>query len=208
VRPWPEYVQVMLSLFAMCTAPALIPIFLGMTEHMSQSRRKKTAFGVAVTVTSTLAIMIFFGEPLFKIMGISIESFQVGGGVLIFISSLQMVNSSSQSVEAETHSTTSNPTIVPLAIPIVAGPGLLSAMLIQSAKFEGFRDDMVLLACAVSIGIYVLLSFLAGEKLVKLLGSSGLSVMTKISGLLLTAIAVGFIAAGLKKLFPILASAG
>ena len=67
---------------------------------------------------------------------------------------------------------------------------------------------MILLACAVSIGLYVLISFLAGEALVKLLGTSRLSIMTKVSGLLLTAIAVGFVADGLKKLFPFLATAG
>ena len=59
----------MLSLFAMCTAPALIPIFLGMTEHMTEARRKRTAFGVALTVTLALAFMIFFGEKLFRLMG-------------------------------------------------------------------------------------------------------------------------------------------
>ena len=198
----------MLSLFAMCTAPALIPIFLGMTEHMSEKGRKRTAYGVAFTVTLTLAFMIFLGEPLFHVMGISIDAFQVGGGVLIFISSLQMVNASPPDLETESRAEHANPTIVPLSIPIVAGPGLLSAMLIQSASHTGFKDDMVLLACALTIGVYVLVSFLAGEKLVKLLGSSGLSVMTKISGLLLTAIAVGFIADGLKKLFPILTSGG
>ncbi|MCA9777579.1 MAG: NAAT family transporter [Candidatus Eremiobacteraeota bacterium] len=205
MRPWPEYVQVMLSLFAMCTAPALIPIFLGMTEHMTEARRKRTAFGVALTVVLALAFMIFFGEGLFRLMGISISAFQVGGGVLIFLSSLQMVNSTEEPEQKKAGPGPNNPTIVPLAIPIVAGPGLLSTMLIQSTQHSGFTDDLILLACAVSIGLYVLISFLAGEALVKLLGTSGLSIMTKVSGLLLTAIAVGFIADGLKKLFPFLA---
>lgn len=197
----------MLALFAMCTAPALIPIFLGMTGHMTPQRRERTAFGVAITVTLTLAFMIFFGETLFKLMGIKIDAFQVGGGVLIFISSLQMVNATPSPAGVDsTLQEQANPTIVPLSIPIVAGPGLISAMLIESNRYSGFRDDMLLLGCAVTIGIYVLVSFLAGEKMVKMLGTSGLEVMTKLSGLLLTAISVGFIAEGLKKLFPILAS--
>ncbi len=198
----------MLSLFAMCTAPALIPIFLGMTEQMTEARRKRTAFGVALTVTLALTFMIFFGEDLFRLMGISISAFQVGGGVLIFISSLQMVNSTEEPDFKKAGPGPSNPTIVPLAIPIVAGPGLLSTMLIQSTQHSGFTDDMILLACAVSMGLYVLISFLAGEALVKLLGTAGLSVMTKVSGLLLRAIAVGFVADGLKKLFPLLATTG
>jgi multiple antibiotic resistance protein len=196
----------MISLFAMCTAPALIPVFLGMTGHMTDAGRKRSAFGVATTVVMALATMIFFGETLFRLMGISIDAFRVGGGVLIFISSLAMVNSDPPSLVAEvTSPPTSNPTIVPLAIPIVAGPGLLTAMLIQSSKYHGFKDDMILLAGAMTIGLYVLLSFLAGERLVRLLGQSGLAVMTKVSGLLLTAVAVGFVADGLKSLFPGLA---
>jgi multiple antibiotic resistance protein len=207
MRPWSEYIQVMISLLAMCTAPALVPVFLGMTAHMEPAGRKRTAWGVAVTVVVALAIMIFFGEDLFKIMGIDIHQFRVGGGILILIWSISMVNSEPPSLKpTPTDQPTQNPAVVPLGIPIVAGPGLLAAMLIHSSQMSGFQDDLILLACALTMGLYVLVTFLMGESLVKWLGQAGIGVIMKISGLLLTAVAVGFITSGLKVIFPILNS--
>ncbi len=207
MRAWQEYTQILISLLAMCTAPALVPVFLGLTSHMDKAARKRTAFVTATTVVASLVFMVLFGESLFKIMGIDIDEFRVGGGILILIWSLKMVNSDPPSAEpVETDSPPQNPAIVPLGIPIVAGPGLLTAMLIHSAGMQSKEDDLILFFTALTMGLYVLISFLLGESLVKALGQSGLSVITKISGLLLTAVAVGFIADGLKALFPLLAT--
>ena len=196
----------MVSLFAMCTAPALVPVFLGLTSEMPASQRKRTAWICASTVFVALVVMVFFGEPLFKVMGISLDAFRVGGGILILLSSIDMVRSDPpQLSHTGGHPASNNPGIVPLGIPIVAGPGLLAAMMVHSANYSGMADDLVLVAAALSMAIYVLISFLFGERVVGFLGSSGIAVITKISGLLLTAIGAGFIADGIKGLFPALA---
>ena len=190
----------------MCTAPALVPVFLGLTGGMEDKRRKRTAWVTAATVFVSLVLMIFLGEPLFDLLGISLDSFRVGGGILILLSSIDMVRSETPSLSEDgTQEASQSPGIVPLGMPIVAGPGLLATMMVQSAEHSGWLDDLMLVGAALTMAIYVLVSLLYGQRVVSLLGTSGIAVITKISGLLLTAIATDFIADGLKGLFPALA---
>lgn len=204
MRPWPEYLGVLTSLFAMCTAPAIVPTFLGMTSEMDSKGRTRTALIAAFTTFVALVIVIFAGEPLFKLFGIDIASFRVAGGLLILLSGIEMARGTSKSKTDEVEAPVQNPGVMPLGIPIITGPGLITAMIVQANEHSGLTDDLILVAGAATLAFYVLVCFLLGERLTKFMGKAGLDILERIMGLFLMAIAAEFILSGIVQSIPAL----
>lgn len=196
----------MTSLLAMCTPPGLVPIFLSYTSDMTERERRRTAWTVTFTVFLTLVITIFAGDPVFHALGIDVANFRVGGGILILLSAIKIVTGepeepNDKKPNPDAHK---NPGVVPLGIPIVAGPGLITAMIIQSQEYDGLTDDLILVAGVATLCLYLVTCLLLGERLTRVVGPSGLEILSKIMGLLLTAIAVNFIVTGLVQSIPAL----
>ena len=160
-----------------------------------------------------IAVSAVAGLKIIEFFGISIASFQVGGGTLLLISALQMLNAQpaearptdvdegNQKVDAG-----ASIAVVPLTIPLLTGPATISTMVIYAEKTRHLWEQAALVGYGVVIGLATYLTFSASGRIAKVLGRTGINVMTRLMGLILAAMAVELLADGLVKLFPVLAS--
>lgn len=202
--------KVTLALFAIVNPIGSVPIFISATDGWSSDDRAKTAKTVAVTVFIVLAISAFLGDQILSFFGISIPSFQVGGGILLMLIAISMMHGKQSGTrqtpeEAQTLAERKVIAIVPLSIPLLAGPGAISNMIIaaqQSSSFIGHLS-LVLPILIICLIIWTILRLSVGIS--QQLGSIGINIVTRLMGLILAAMAVEFIAHGLIGLFPRLA---
>jgi multiple antibiotic resistance protein len=200
MREASEYAEVLVSLIAVSTPFAVAPCFLALTANFDHKRRLRNATMAAFTIIVTCELAIYVGESLFHMFSIGIPSFQVAGGLLIFLTGLGMVRRGFE----ETHQTASDKDVgvVPLGIPLLCGPGLISTVMIQSHEFESAADNLALSACVLILAAVAWCCLVGAEKISALLGHTGLDVLTRVFGLILAALAVEFVAAGIRGLFP------
>ncbi|MBK8970088.1 MAG: YchE family NAAT transporter [Hahellaceae bacterium] len=202
-----DYLKFLFALFAILNPPGAIPVLMSITAEQGQADRVATARTATVSVFIILLTALFFGEALLHFFGISIHSFRVGGGILILMMALSMMHARStdtkqtqeESLEAANRQSVA---VVPLAMPILAGPGAISAVILfghRSSSWEHLVTVTVLMGI-LSLILYPFLRFSA--PISRRLGQTGINIMTRVMGLILAAIAVEFIANGLKGLFP------
>ncbi len=204
-----EYVKMFIGLLAIINPFGVIPIFISMTTDQNDVQRRMTVQTVALAVIIILLVSLFFGDLLLEFFGISIASFRVGGGILLMaIAMLHAKTSLIRQTEEEADESVDKESvaIVPLAMPLLAGPGAISTVILEAHKSSGIVHYLIislgiLMVGAVVWGVLRLSPWIAGR-----LGATGLNIFTRIMGLILAAIAVEFIASGLQGLFPILSS--
>ncbi|MEE9478448.1 MAG: MarC family protein, partial [Roseateles sp.] len=154
-----------------------------------------------------------FGLRIIEFFSISLASFQVGGGCLLLISSLQMLNAQPAEARKEDVSEGSSKVdagasiaVVPLAIPLLTGPATISTMVIYADKTRHWWELAVLCGYGVVVAAVTFATFSASSKIAKALGQTGISIMTRLMGLILAALAVELFSDGLIKLFPVLSA--
>lgn len=204
-----EYVKMFVGLLAIINPFGAIPLFISMTADESSSQRRNTINMVAIGVTVILLVALFFGQLLLRFFGISIDSFRVGGGILVLLMAVAMLHAKTSYIrqtDEEAHESIDKESvaIVPLAMPLLAGPGAISTVILAAHKASSFAHYLIIalgivLLSLVVWGVLRLSPWIAGR-----IGATGINVFTRIMGLILTAIAVEFIAAGLRGLFPAL----
>ena len=181
-----------------------------LTTDETPGQRRTTARMAALTVAIVLTTSALAGEAVLAFFGISIPQFQVGGGILILLMAVAMLNAKMSGVrhtaeEADEAQAKEQVGVVPLGIPLLAGPGAISTAILYAHKGAGWVDQLVLVVEIWLVAALVWIAMLAGDRLMKLLGKTGLNIASRIMGLLLAAIAVGFITQGVKTLLPGLA---
>lgn len=187
-----------------------ISAFSALTGGDDAAERKATAYRAALTVATVLILAALVGEQLLAIFGISLPAFQVGGGILILLMAIAMLHARMSGTrhtdeEAEDAQSKEQVGIVPLGIPLLAGPGAITTVIIYSHASVGWLHKAILVGEIAVVGALVWLSLRLGDRLAALLGATGVNIATRIMGLLLAAIAVEFIAKGAKTLLPGLA---
>ncbi len=206
---WSEVIKEAASLFAILDPIGSIAIFLSLTIGQSPAQKKRTAFVAIGSVFLILLVSIILGEKLLLLFGISIASFQVGGGILIFLLAISMLKAEMPEIkrtkeEAKEAKEMHTVAVVPLAIPLLAGPGAISTVIIQSHNASTAIEQVILAAITLFVCLLTLASFLMAVPIERHLGKTGMNVITRLMGLVLSAIAVEIIAKGLKGLFPAL----
>jgi multiple antibiotic resistance protein len=206
VSALPEYLRFIVTLTAVVDPFLAVPFFLSFTESYSDAARNRLARTVALTVFGVLSVSAFAGEALLELIGASLPAFRVGGGLVLLLMALAMLNAQAGGVrqskaEAAELEAGDVPGVVPLAIPLLAGPGAISTSII-AAEGGGFvHQSLIVLCIAVVCGV-VWLALRAAHRLAARMGTTGLNVATRILGLLLAAMAVQTMAVGLRQLFP------
>jgi len=198
-----------MALFAIVDPIGSIAIFLSLTHSQSDDQKRDTANLAIFSMVIILIVTLIIGEKFLWFFGISISSFQVGGGILIFLLAVSMLNArmpgfkrtEEEAKEAEESSAVA---VVPLAIPLMAGPGAISSVIITSHNSTGLADYAIHIATIILIGLFALFVFRSAVPIARKLGATGQNIITRIMGLLLAAISVEIIANGLKGLFPAL----
>ena len=206
---WTEYSRFFVALLAVLNPLAAIPIFLGLTTGYSDRERRRTASVTALAVGLFLCTAAVAGESLLTLMGTSLASFRVGGGIVVLMMALSMLMAQPGAVrqtpeEAAASAQKEGVAVVPLGIPLLAGPGAISTVIIQMDRGAGPGHGAAVIACIALVAAACWLVLRHAEPLGRWIGAIGLNVLVRIFGLVLAAIAVEFIANGLRLLFPVL----
>ena len=209
-----DLLKPLIALLAIVNPIGAIPFFIHFTQGFTRPQRRRTIQVAAFSAFCVIAVSALAGLKIIEFFGISLASFQVGGGMLLLISSLQMLNAQPAETRQEDVSEGNTKVdagdsiaIVPLTIPLLTGPATISTMVIYAEKTRHWWELMVLVGYGVVIGLAVWGAFSLSGRIAGLLGKTGINVMTRLMGLLLAALAVEVMSDGLVKLFPVLASA-
>lgn len=207
---WTEYSRFFIALIVILDPFAAVPMFLSLTKSYSTGERNRVANIAAFTVLIVLVVASLTGETLLLGMGTSLASFRVGGGIVLLMMSLAMLRAQSDTVrttpeeqaEAEDKSAIA---IVPLAIPLMAGPGSISTVIIEMHRSSMSSHSLLVIASIALVCAFLWLVLRMAVTIGKLLGPIGLNIVNRLFGLILAAIAIEIMANGLKELFPALA---
>ncbi len=207
------YLKIFIALYVLVNPLEGLPVFLARTQMLS--RRERTAIGrtAAVSVICIMLVALVIGRALLQLFSISIGDFTIAGGIIVFLIGLKMVlgpSSASDSPGPLSKEELRSFGIVPLAIPLLAGPGVISAVIVYANKGPTGHgctplDYAILTAIIAAVGGATALALRAAEPLKLMLGETGIEVSTRISGILVAAIAVGMIVDGISRSFPVLA---
>ncbi len=204
-------VKITIALFAIVNPIGSLPIFISATDGWQKNDRARTARTVALAVFTVLSLSAFIGDGILDFFGISIPSFQVGGGILILLISISMMHGKQGGTrqtpeEAQSLAEREVIAIVPLSIPLLAGPGAISHMILSAQQHPSFIGHLTLVIPVIVISGVIWLVLQLADAITLRLGTIGINIITRLMGLILAAMSVEFIAHGLIGLFPQLAS--
>ena len=186
-----------------------VPIYVSMTAQKSQPYRQALARVVTLTVLGVLVVSAMVGEQVLTLMGASLPAFRVGGGLVLLLMALAMLNAQAGGVrqseaEAEELEQGRLTGVVPLAIPLLAGPGAISTAII-AAQTGGVGHRLAIVLCIAFVCALLWVMLRIAHWIAPKIGQTGLNIATRLLGLLLAAIAIQTMAEGMKGLFPGLA---
>ena len=203
---WPEYGELLVALLALINPLGAVPIFLSLTEDRP-AERHHIGFVAAVAVGVILIACLFVGQALLQAFGIDLPSFRIAGGLLILFVAFGMMHTPAHGahetlVDGPGSAARDSVAVVPLAIPILAGPGAISTVIVYAQRSAALSH--YLLSCAVIIAAVVStwVVLRLAPVVAALVGRTGMRVFTQIMGLIIAAIAVEFITQGLAAIFP------
>jgi len=212
-----EVLKTFVGMISLMNPIAAIPIFLSLCSGKPTGMCQKLPRVTAFALFSILIIAIWFGDIVLKLFGISIPAFQTAGGVVILLMAIDMLNakqthikhtpSENKEMENREDSDLSSIAIVPLAMPLMAGPGTISFAIIQSSHVDHFWEGRIMLSIIAVVAVLLAWGILmSSHPLGKKMGTTGLNIITRIMGMILAAIGMQMITQGLIQLLPGLAS--
>nr|WP_299037565.1 MarC family protein [uncultured Psychrobacter sp.] len=209
-----EIIKIILAFLVLINPFSALTLFVDLTRGYSMMNRRKVARIACLTIFITISFFTVAGETLLKALGISIGSFQLAGGILVFLIALNMMNGEGNPVKPDQenfdvdHVQDAPPTtaaaVVPLAIPMMIGPGGISTVIIYSSQVSGILQISAILIAGLLISIFCYLALMAAGRISRLLGDTGLNIMSRIMGMLLAAVSIEIIVNALRSLFPVL----
>lgn len=203
---WSEFASsALITLLVTLDPPGLAPIFLSLTQGMSAAERRQVAWRASVIAFAIMAFFGLAGDVILKALGVSLPAFRISGGLLLFWIAFEMVFERRNQRKQETAKTAvtadhiRNVAAFPLAIPLMAGPGALTAMMLLAGRAQG---DTASLAILITLAALVIIScwvtFLLATPISRLLGVTGNVVLTRLLGVVLAALAVQFVLDGVR----------
>jgi multiple antibiotic resistance protein len=207
--PLSAYLKILVALLVIVNPLGIIPVFVAMTADNTDLQRKHIARIAAQTVSVVLLVSALLGERVLEMFGISIPSFKVAGGILIMISAIAMMQASparekQTPEEAEEAIAKASIAVVPLGIPLLAGPGAMSTMVIYVSESRTLVHLGAVLIIAVLVALIVWLALKIASRVGRYMSVTTVNVATRIMGLLLAALAVEIFAGGIVELIPAL----
>ena len=195
-----ELITAFTALFVVIDPIGLAPIFVAMTAGMTAQARRAIAIRACVIATGLLIAFAILGESILTFLGISMPAFRIAGGLLLFLTALEMLFEKRQPKrEGRAEEPTNDPSVFPLALPLIAGPGAIATMILLT-------DGAATLGTAQAIGVMLAVIavvfgfFQLASPMERLLGATGINVVTRLLGMLLAALSVQFVLDGLSDL--------
>jgi multiple antibiotic resistance protein len=185
------------------------PIFAGLTSGASGAERRRLAIkGVAIG-TGILLVFGLVGEPLFEALGISMSAFRIAGGILLLLLAIDMVMARQSGLRSTTPGEDEESghrhdiSVFPLAIPLIAGPGSLTSVVLMVSEAGGsLLEQAAILGVMLLVLLSLLVSLLLAAQIMKVLGVTGINVVSRVAGVILAALAVQFVITGVTTLYP------
>ena len=204
----------LVTLLAIVNPLAIVPFFIHYTQGFTPEQRRRTVSTAAFSAFLVIAGSALLGLRILEFFGISLASFQVGGGMLLLISALNMLNAQPAEAKPNSHELEDGAqkaamgasiAVVPLTIPLLTGPATISTVVIYADQARNWVQLAALVGYGVVIAAATWLALSLAEPISRVLGRTGIKVLTRLMGLILAALAVEVMALGLVKLFPSLA---
>jgi len=196
-----QFINALAMLFVTIDPIGMVPIFLALTAGASFAERSKIAMTACLTAGIVLGGFLLAGNELLASLGISLPAFRIAGGLLLFIIAVEMVFEKRTQRKATTaemaHDEGHNVAVFPLAVPLIAGPGTISALLLLTGQHPGVVAKLELAGAAALILVMTLAAFLASGPIDRIMGATGRLVVTRLLGILLAALSVQFVAEGI-----------
>ena len=204
---WTVYIKIFTTLLAIVNPLGVIPIFVSLTRSSTGEERRHIARTTSLTVAVILIAATLIGKPLLNFFGVSISSFKVGGGILLLLMSISMMlamhtQSRQTPEEAEEAEEKESIAVVPIAMPLLAGPGAISTVIIYADATSRSLDIGVIIISSMVVALLTWVALIIANPISKVMSKTAINISTRLMGLLLSAIAVEFIAAGLSQLIP------
>ncbi len=190
------------ALFVVIDPIGLAPVFAALTQGMSPAERRKIAARACAVATGILLVFALLGEAVLEFLGISMPAFRIAGGILLFLTALDMLFERRQSRRQSQGDTpdedvVQDPSVFPIAIPLIAGPGAIATIILLVGEAATTLDAVLVVAIMlITVGLVFGLFLVAGY-LERLLGKVGINVVTRLLGMLLAALSVQFVLDGL-----------
>ncbi len=204
---WAEYTKFFLALLVIVNPVGAVPLFVSMTEQHTVEEKRRIARVASSAVAVVLILAAIAGQPLLAFFGITIASFKVGGAILILLLAISMMHATptgekqtpEEAREAEDKESIA---VVPLAIPLLSGPGAISTTIIYSTNRSSLSHVALIIVCCLLVSLTTWLALRAATPVSRWLGKTGVNIAIRIMGLLLAAVAVEIFASGMLVLFP------
>lgn len=205
-----QFVNHFIGLLVIANPLSALPAVIKITRNQTLAEKRHTGLVASFAAGIIFLVATWIGAPLLMILGIQIPAFQVAGGIILFILAMSMLNAEEspikQTPEEQKERQSDMGAIVPLAIPIMAGPGALSSIIVSVNQFPGLLNQLIISASAIGVALVMCLLLYFATSMERMLGKSGINIINRIGGLILAAIAMQTLANGVLGLFPILGS--
>jgi multiple antibiotic resistance protein len=187
------------TLFVVIDPLGLIPLFIALTQGMAPDRRRAVGLRACMIAAVLLTLFGLFGQKLLDFVGISMPAFRIAGGILLFLTALDMLfERRTQRREGQMPDADHDPSVFPLAMPLIAGPGALAAMiLLVGQSGPGWQGTALVLGLMLGVIALIFVLFLAAGPIERALGRTGTMVITRLLGMLLAALSVQFVIDGI-----------
>jgi len=204
---WAEYTKFFLALLVIVNPLGAVPLFVSMTAQVGAEEKKHIAFVASVSVAIVLIVAAIGGQPLLAFFGITIASFRVGGAILILLIAISMMHATPTGEkqtpeEAKEAVDKESIAVVPLAIPLLSGPGAISTTIIYATERSSWAHSGIIIACCLLIALATWGALRLATPVSRWLGKTGVNIVIRIMGLLLAAVAVEIFTSGLLVLLP------
>jgi multiple antibiotic resistance protein len=201
-------IQTFLTLFVVMDPIALVPAFLGMAGMRPRAEQLRLARKAVIVAGSVMLFFALFGQAFLRYLGINLAAFRASGGVLLFLMALDMVfarasgarETSEEEQEAKAREDIS---VFPLGIPLIAGPGTLSSIMILTGKSTSIYGDLGVIVVAFLVLAICYFALRSGTRVIGVIGKTGVNVISRVLGVLLAALAVQYIADGVRSLLKL-----
>jgi multiple antibiotic resistance protein len=207
---WTEYSRFFIAILVILNPFAVIPVFLSLTASYSPGERNRAVSVAAFAVLVVLVMAAIFGDAMLAVLSTSLPSFRVGGGIVLLLMALSMLRAESDNMRATpaervAAGRSESVAVVPIAIPLLAGPGSISTVIIEMHRAGADYHLLWVVAVLLLVSLLLWLVLRLATPIGKALGPIGLNILNRLFGLILCAIAVEIMANGLRELFPVLA---
>lgn len=199
----PALIAAFTTLFIIIDPPGLAPVFIALTQGMTAHQRRAIAVRAFFVASGLMMVFLLLGEAVLGFIGISMDAFRIAGGILLFLTALDMLFQRRQARREDSAAEgqaehQDDPSVFPLSLPLIVGPGAITTVILLAGEAQGAADLAAIAGVIIAVLLIVLLAFLAAPAIERALGKTGLNIVTRVLGMLLAALAVQFVLDGLR----------